>query len=58
MGLAAMHPGGNFARPDAYDEWLQWSVGDLRREVGIRAQGAVNADAAAWRLSARLLLPG
>jgi ubiquinone biosynthesis protein Coq4 len=26
-----------FARPDAYDEWLQWSVGDLRRELGIDA---------------------
>jgi len=36
-----------FARPDAYDEWLQWSVGDLRRELGIGAQGAVDPDTAA-----------
>jgi len=30
-----------FVRADAYEEWLRWSVGELRRELGLPAHGAV-----------------
>jgi hypothetical protein len=33
-----------FARPDAYEEWLRWSVGELRLELGLPEGGAL-ADA-------------
>lgn len=36
-----------FARPDAYEDWLGWSVGKLRSEIGLPLEGAGSSRAAA-----------